>query len=1303
MNPIFTKKLLALITLSLVSNLVWAINFKTDLKKETNNAATPFWQQPHAPDYAAELQKYVPSKKEPDKQQAKDFIANAKQNVSFLENKGQMMDTEGKPVPFVLFKAEAPGMNVYITEKGLTYVFVKIEEDEDEEKEERKPGKHQDLMMPGKHEEELKTEMAWINVTLKEANIKRENIIKEEQSTEHFNYFYGHCPEGIYNVYQYKKLTIKNVYPNIDWVFYNSQKGGMKYDFIVNPGANPNDIKLIYESETPLTTDENGNLQLKTKLGSLTENAPYSYLKETTTEVKSSFKTTQLSKHQVEVTFNINQNTYIQASTLVIDPQLVWGTFYGGNNIDGPMSIDTDSNGNVFIAGYTPSTNFPPQNTGTFFQAAIGGDVDAFILKFSNTSNRLWATYYGGSSRDDGNSICTDSNGNVFVAGNTDSPNFPLQNAGTFFQGIMVGSGDAFILKFDNSGNRLWATYYGGSGGETGYSIYSDSNGSVFVAGNTDSPNFPLQNAGTFFQGTFGGVVDVFILKFDNTGNRLWATYYGGGDYEFGYSICIDLNGNVFVTGVTSSTNFPLQNAGTFFQAAIGGPEDAFILKFSNNGNSLWATYYGGSDGETGNSICTDSNGNAFITGITGSTNFPLQNAGTFFQGTGGGNSDVFILKFGNTGNRLWATYFGSSGDEINYFDDIKVDNCDNVYFGLNTDSNLFPHLLNNSSCSYFDNSYNGGFSDVIIARFTNNGNLTWCTYLGGNRNDFRSALAFDTNNNLYIAGEWSEGGLVNSTSAATYPLANPGGGAYFDNTYNGAWDDGCILKFSSTPLNYTSSSLPASACNSCDGSATFSISCGEAPFSYFWSNGTSVLNSTLTTSSINNLCPGVYNVTVTACTQTAVQSYTINSVVGGGGLTPIATILPSNSLCAGQNLTLTTGAATSYTWVGPNNFASNLQSPTLTNAQLTNGGVYTLNLTSLGGCVGSTTVNVSINSLPIVSASVSNNACQGQSLSLVGTSNAAIFQWTGPNNFSSALQSPTLTNLQLNNGGVYTLNVTSPNSCVNSTTVSFTVHPNPQAVILSNAVSACPPLCASYSFVPTADVASYTWLLPSSNTIANTPTVQTCYSNPGTYTMQLEVKGTNGCVSKGSYSLQVYPKPIADFVFNPTNPTLNDDDVITFKDATSYGSPTQWAWHFLTETKNTITKFGNEVTYKYNEAGTYPISLVVTNNYGCIDTVVKSIVIADDYRLFIPNAFTPNNDGTNDIFVPKGHGIKSYTLVIFNRWGEQIYLTNQLEKGWDGYYKGVLSKSDVYTWKINCVDVKNKSHELLGSFTLLN
>ncbi|MFO0358576.1 MAG: SBBP repeat-containing protein, partial [Sphingobacteriaceae bacterium] len=785
----------------------------------------------------------------------------------------------------------------------------------------------------GKHEEKLKAEMAWINVNLKGATIKRENIIKEEQSTEHFNYFYGHCPEGIYDVYQYEKLIIKNVYPNIDWVFYNSQKGGMKYDFIVHPGANPNDIELIYESEKPLDLDKNGNLQLKTKLGTLTENAPYSYLKETNTEVKSSFKTTKLNKHEVEVAFNINQSRNLQNSTLVIDPQLVWGTFYGGNGgINGALSIDTDLVGNVFITGYSLSGAFPVQNPGggAYFQGTLNGIANPFILKFSNNGVRLWVTYYGGSGyssqmgilNDFSNSICIDPNGNVFVTGATTSTNFPVQNPGGsgFYQANNNGGSfrqDAFILKFSNNGIRLWATNYGGSGNDVGTSIYTDSNGNVFVNGYTESVDFPVQNAGTFIQGNNNGGLnyarDAFILKFSNTGTRIWSTYYGGSGDDFGSSICTDSNGNVFVTGYTDSNDFPVQNSGAYFQGVLNGFENAFLLKFDNNGNRLWATYYGGSLRDYGYSISTDSNGNLFVLGYTGSSDFPVQNAGTFFQATLGGITDAFILKFDNNGNRIWATYFGGIDfDALGTSDNVTIDKCDNLYISFETYDISFPHLINSSNSPYFDNSFNGGQNDIIISRFSNTGSLNWCNYLGGDGDDYREAIAVDGNNNLYITGEWSF--ILNSNS---YPLVNPGNGSYYDAVHNGS-EDCYIAKFTApVQIQKQVSQVNATNCQ-CNGSATFSLTSVDAPYSYVWSNGLSVLNTTLTTSSINNLCAGVYNVTVTAgCTQTLVETYTIS----GGGLVAQANVLPGNTICAGQSLTLSTIAANTYTWAGPNNF----------------------------------------------------------------------------------------------------------------------------------------------------------------------------------------------------------------------------------------------------------------------------------------------------------------------------------------------------------------------------------------------
>ena len=171
------------------------------------------------------------------KEKASEWMNN--NSFHFLENKGQMTDMAGNPVPFVLFKAEAPGMNMYITEKGLTNVFIKPEEEKEKEKE-------------GFKEENMKIEWNRIDMSLKDASIKKENILKEGESADFSQYFLAHCPDGVTNVRSYQKITITNVYPGIDWIFYNSNEKGFKYGFIVHPGASSHHIELVYSSLNPL-------------------------------------------------------------------------------------------------------------------------------------------------------------------------------------------------------------------------------------------------------------------------------------------------------------------------------------------------------------------------------------------------------------------------------------------------------------------------------------------------------------------------------------------------------------------------------------------------------------------------------------------------------------------------------------------------------------------------------------------------------------------------------------------------------------------------------------------------------------------------------------------------------------------------------------------------------------------------------------------------------------------------------------------------------------------------------------------
>jgi len=473
-------------------------------------------------------------------------------------------------------------------------------------------------------------------------------------------------------------------------------------------------------------------------------------------------------------------------------------TFLGGNGKDGSYytgdDIAFDSNGNIFIAGTTLSTDFPIQ-TGGYCQTLTGG-TDIIIAKFSPDLSTLMAsTYIGGSGNEEARYLVLDDQGNIYVTGITESSDFPTTilafdvsyNGGNT---CPYGSGDAFICKIDNNLKQLKAsTYFGGNGHDNCSSIELDQNGNVFISGSTSSTDFPM-TTGTYDSthqsgGNFGD--DVFVSKLDsNLATLLGSTYIGGSADDFCEALVIDNDGNVFVSGWLTSNNYPT-TTGCYDNTYNGYYYDAFISKFSNDLTSLSAsTFLGGSSWEFIYGMCLDDSNNVYVTGHTSSLNFPTS-ANSYdnsYNGSGGPNfgDDVFAAKLNNDLSLLKAaTYLGGSQWE----NGLSIQFNDNkVYISGTTSSSDFPTTANAYSQTYMGGSkYNG---DVFIACLDDKlTSLFTSTYLGSNSDESAGSIIINQDEKVYVSG---------STASANFPVSY----SAYDTTYNGGNTDLFISLFDS-------------------------------------------------------------------------------------------------------------------------------------------------------------------------------------------------------------------------------------------------------------------------------------------------------------------------------------------------------------------------------------------------------------------------------------------------------------------------------------------------------------------------
>jgi len=598
------------------------------------------------------------------------------------------------------------------------------------------------------------------------------------------NYLIGNDPgKWLTDVPHYARVRYSEIYSGVDVLYYVKDRQ-LEYDFIVRPGTDAGSIRMKVQGVEAIERSERGSLTLKTAAGVAALRKPVAYQQGPSGELEVACNYVL---DNGEIRFALGD--YDRSQMLRIDPVLSYS-----KPLDALIrAIAVDASGNTYLAGSTVSANFP--TTASVFQHANNGDADAIIAKLDPTgSTLLFATYLGGSAYDSADSIVLDSTGNVIVAGSTRSTNLPVNNA---LQLNLLGPQDAFLSKLNPTGTQLlYSTYWGGSGTDSALGVALDSSGRAVMTGVTSSSNLPT-SVGAFQPVNGGGDADAFIAKLDPTksgaASLLFATYLGGSNRDAASAIAVDATGNVFVTGLTISSNFPTASplqatcascpSGSDTGLIPAAVADAFVTKLNATGTALvYSTFLGGNSGDAGNAIAVDSVGNAYVAGTTLSwSNFPTM-AGAF-QTLHHGVADAFVSKLNAGGSGLlYSTLVGGDGDDG--ATGVALDSSGNAYLTGFTNSWDFPTVNplqgpGRGVCDFV--LFPDGCSDALVAKLNATGSaLIYSTYLGrANINESGTAIALDSAGNAHLAGATgiaSFTDLLDLTRFGFVPVISAGG-----------------------------------------------------------------------------------------------------------------------------------------------------------------------------------------------------------------------------------------------------------------------------------------------------------------------------------------------------------------------------------------------------------------------------------------------------------------------------------------------------------------------------------------------
>jgi hypothetical protein len=675
---------------------------------------------------------------------------------------------KGLTDPQVKYLARGNGYTLFLTPSGAVFAFrSKSALDNDRTSNGHALGVQKTTPPRSRSAEKNSTAVVRMKILGGNAQAK---VAASGQLSGKINYYIGNDPQKWHTgVAQYERVSYENVYPGVNLAFHGLQRQ-LEFDFIVTPRANPALINLGFTGARTLATDVFGNLLLSTSAGRVAMHKPVAYQEQNgTRQLVDARFVLQAGK---QVSFELGP--YDRSRELVIDPAITYATYLGGSGEDEAFAVAVDGSGNAYITGQTASINFPAHSgtvssvggfdafvsklnasgsspliyttliggssddsglgiavnsTGTYvvgntksstFPATVNlgprGGQDLFVAKLDNTAGLAqYVTRIGGTGTESGNGIAVDASGNAYIGGETFSTDFPTASA---IQTGNAGTDDGFVAKLNAAGTALlFSTYLGGTSGDLVTGIALDASNNAYVTGITVSSDFPTTTGA--FQTSPAGGDDGFVAAIRADGSaKIYSTYLGGSLSDDALGIAVDAVGEAYVTGNTLSSDFPKTiNAA---QATLKGAMDVFVTKLKVDGSGLlFSTYYGGTLDDSGTGIALDAFNDAYVTGRTFSSDYPV--SGSPFQNSLSGTTDAFVTELSNTGFVVYSSYLGGTGNENSLgglttqpaIGGVAVDATSNAYLAGDTASTTgFP-----VSSSPLQSAYGGGLADAFVAK----------------------------------------------------------------------------------------------------------------------------------------------------------------------------------------------------------------------------------------------------------------------------------------------------------------------------------------------------------------------------------------------------------------------------------------------------------------------------------------------------------------------------------------------------------------------------------------------------------